>query len=70
MTSQEFKVIRNELGLSQSQLASIMGLAGKQAVSAIESGRRMPTKIHAAFIHFILLVRKNKIYTEMTQSTK
>ena len=52
MTSQEFRAIRSQLGLTQAELAEIMGMP-KQSVSRIERGERQPTKIIAAFMRYI-----------------
>ena len=49
MTSQEFKTIRQQLGLTQAELAETMGMT-QQAVSRIERGERQPTKQQWAFI--------------------
>lgn len=51
MTSQEFKDIRTQLGLTQAELGKIMGMT-QQAIHLIE-GKRSPTSIHEAFILFI-----------------
>lgn len=52
MTSEQFRNIRSQLGLTQSQLAGLMGMT-KQSVSRIECGERPPTKMMAAFINYI-----------------
>ena len=49
MTSAEFKQIRQQLGLTQAELAETMGMT-QQAVSRIERGERQPTKQQWAFI--------------------
>lgn len=49
MTSAEFRAARLRLGLTQAELAEIMGM-GQPQIALIESGRRQPTKIHAAFM--------------------
>ena len=57
MTSQEFAQIRKELGLTQKELAAIMGCEF-QAISRIER-ERQPTRLQAAFLRFIADSRKN-----------
>jgi DNA-binding transcriptional regulator YiaG len=52
MTSDEFAAIRRQLGLSQVELARIMGI-GNGEISRIETGERKPTRLHAAFIRYI-----------------
>lgn len=52
MTSQEFKTIRQQLGLTQAELAETMGMT-PQAVSRIERGERQPTLQQAEFINHI-----------------
>lgn len=39
ISGERFKEIREELGLTQDQMAEVLFLYGKQAVSNIESGR-------------------------------
>ena len=51
MTSQQFAQLRRELGLTQKELAAIMGCEF-QAISRIERERR-PTRIQAAFLRYI-----------------
>lgn len=52
MISEQFRTIRRQLGLTQAQLAAIMGMT-KQSISRIECGERPPTKMMAAFIRYI-----------------
>lgn len=63
MTSQQFRTIRQHLGLTQAELAETMGMT-PQAVSRIERGERQPTKSMAAFLRYIEktgdCARKNK----------
>ena len=49
MQGQEFRKIRKALGLTQEELANIMGLY-QGNVSRIENGKRNPTKQQVAFI--------------------
>ncbi|NCD13696.1 MAG: XRE family transcriptional regulator [Bacteroidia bacterium] len=53
MTSQEFRAIRHQLGLTQAELAEIMGMP-ISSISRIERGERQPTKIMAAFARYVL----------------
>lgn len=46
---QEFRLKREQLGLSQTELARKMGML-PQAINRIENGERDPTNIHMAFI--------------------
>lgn len=57
MTSDEFRRLRISLGLTQAELADIMGMT-QPAVARIESGERKPTKLHAAFLRFIAAHQK------------
>ena len=52
MTSQEFRTIRLRLGLTQAELADLMGTYA-QHISRIESGDRQPTRMQATFIRYI-----------------
>ena len=54
MTGKRFKEIREQLGLSQEQLASILGLSGFKAVSNIETGFRNPSRLIAALMQVFL----------------
>lgn len=51
MTSQEFKVIRLRLGLTQTELGDLMGMT-QQSVQRVES-KRQPTRVHEAFIRLV-----------------
>lgn len=44
MKGAEFKAIREQLDLTQSELAEVLCLSGKTAVSNIETGFRNPSK--------------------------
>lgn len=48
ISGNEFKAIREELGLSQEELAEVLCLSGKQAVSNVETGLRNPGKLMSA----------------------
>lgn len=56
MTSEEFRAIRRRLGLTQAELADLMGTRA-QHISRIECGDRQPTRLQAAFIRYIAATR-------------
>ena len=56
MTSEEFRAIRVQLGLTQSELAVLMGTYA-QHISRIERGDRAPTRQQAAFVRYIAATR-------------
>ncbi|HAR43295.1 MAG TPA: hypothetical protein DCS07_11815 [Bdellovibrionales bacterium] len=45
MTGDEFRKIREQLGLSREEMAELIGLSGYNAVSNIELGLRNPSKL-------------------------
>lgn len=45
MKGTEFKIMRESLGLTQEELAEILCLSGKHAVSNIETGFRNPSML-------------------------
>ena len=49
MTGKNFREIRKSLGLTQEELATIMGLY-QGNISRLENGKRNPTKQQVAFI--------------------
>lgn len=51
MTSAEFRAIRAQLGISQAELARLMGLTARE-INRIEIARN-PTRLQAAFIKHI-----------------
>ena len=55
MTSTEFRQVRLRLGLTQAELADLMGTR-PQHISRIETDRQ-PTRLHAAFIRYIAAAR-------------
>jgi len=62
MTGKEFKEIREQLGLSQEQLSTILCLSGFKAVSNIETGFRNPSRLMAALMQvFIALPEKRSL---------
>ena len=56
MTSEDFRALRLQLGLTQAELADLMGTR-PQHISRIECGDRQPTRLHAAFIRYIAATR-------------
>lgn len=54
MTGKQFKAAREKLELSQDQLAQILGLSGKQAVSNIETGLRNAGKLAASVLQLLV----------------
>ena len=55
MTSEEFRQLRDRLGLSQAELGRLMGLHARE-ISRIETYRQ-PTRVQAAFIKHIAAAR-------------
>ena len=53
MSSLRFKAIRENLGLKQEELAQVLGLSGKTAVSNIETGVRNPSKLAMAVLEIL-----------------
>ena len=53
MNSDEFRRIRQHLGLTQLEIAEYLGVV-QPAISRIESGRRQPTTQHAAAVRMLL----------------
>jgi DNA-binding XRE family transcriptional regulator len=49
----KFKAIRENLGLNQDELAQVLGLSGKTAVSNIETGVRNPNKLAMAVMEIL-----------------
>jgi len=52
MTSQEFKAIREQIGLTPTELGRLMAMTYHE-IHRIENGVRQPTAKHAAFIRYI-----------------
>jgi len=59
MQGQEFRKIRKALGLTQEELATIMGLY-QGNISRLENGKRNPTKQQVAFISMLHKQRKEE----------
>ena len=61
MTSEDFRLIRLQLGLTQAELAELMGTR-PQHISRIECGDRQPTSQQAAALRLVeLLVACRKV---------
>lgn len=54
MNGKQFKASREKLELSQDQLAQILGLSGKQAISNIETGLRNPGTLAASVLRLLV----------------
>ena len=52
MTSEQFRQIRSQLGLTQAELADLMGTHA-QHISRIECGDRKPTRQQAAALRLV-----------------
>ena len=55
MTSEEFRQLRDRIGLSQAELGRLMGLHARE-ISRIETDRQ-PTRLQSAFIRHIAAAR-------------
>lgn len=53
MSPLKFKAIREKLGLKQEELAQVLGLSGKTAVSNIETKVRNPSKLAMAIMSIL-----------------
>lgn len=53
MSSPRFKKLREQLELTQEELAEVLGLSGKQAISNIETGVRNPSKLSMAILEIL-----------------
>lgn len=67
MSSAKFKKIRENLELTQEEIAQVLGLSGKKAVSNIETGVRNPSKLALAIMEILneLSPRKSKELIEL-----
>ncbi len=50
MKGDEFRAIREHLGLSREEMAELLGLSGYSAVSNIEIGHRNPSQLAAMLL--------------------
>lgn len=53
MKGTEFKMIREELGLTQEQLSEVLCLAGKKVISNIERGSRNPSLLTVVLMRLL-----------------
>jgi len=67
VSSAKFKKIRENLELTQEEIAQVLGLSGKKAVSNIETGVRNPSKLALAIMEILneLSPRKSKELIEL-----
>lgn len=60
MKGLEFKAMRESLGLTQGELAEVLCLSGKKAVSNIETGRRNPSMLSYVCLRLLCDLPKTK----------
>ena len=53
MSPAKFKQIREHLGLTQTDLAELLGLSGKMPISHFETGFRTPSPLIVAFMSYL-----------------
>ena len=53
MNGSEFKKLRHKLGLTQEELAIVLGLSGKQVICNIEIDIRKPSKLVAMILKYL-----------------
>lgn len=53
MSSARFKATREKLGLTQEEIAQVLGFSGKTAISNIETGLRSPSKLALAVLEVL-----------------
>ncbi|HWU44147.1 MAG TPA: helix-turn-helix domain-containing protein [Bdellovibrio sp.] len=53
MSSAKFKATREKLGLTQEEVAQVLGFSGKTAISNIETGVRSPSKLAMAVLEVL-----------------
>ncbi len=62
ITGKRFKEIREELVLTQDQMAEVLGMSGKQAICNIESGRANAGTLMSALMEaFVELPEKHSV---------
>jgi len=61
------KKVRSKFGLTQKQMAKVMGMA-QPTLARIESGKRAETKGHIAHIHAIDLLYENCLMDTLINS--
>ena len=65
MKGQEFKNIRTRLGLTQEELADVLGLSGKKAIGNIETDFRQPSVLTIIVMLFLDNLESGKARTMM-----
>ena len=72
MKGTEFKKIREDLGLTQEDLAEVLCLSGKTAVSNIETGFRNPNLLAVVLMRVLssLPTKKSKELQELLISSR
>jgi len=63
MTSDEFRALRKKMRLTQTRLASLMGMP-QSAVARIEAGTRQPTRQQAACIIMLFFLVERGLLDE------
>lgn len=53
MSPKHFKEIREQLGLTQPELANLLGLSGKMPISHFETGFRTPSPLISAVMSYL-----------------
>lgn len=53
MSPKQFKETREQLGLTQDELAQVLGLAGKKSISHLETGFRTPSPLIGAVMSYL-----------------
>lgn len=69
MSPKQFKETREKLGLTQSELAELLGLSGKMPISHFETGFRTPSPLISAVMSYLgsLSERKAQEFIEEFQ---
>lgn len=60
MSPKKFKSIREKLGLTQPELAALLGLSGKAPISHFETGFRTPSPIFSAVMTYMESLSERK----------
>lgn len=64
MTSQDFAASRQTMGLSQTELAALMGMR-QQHISRIEAGHRQPTIQQADHMAALMVLHRHGLLGEL-----
>ena len=66
MSPKQFKETREKLGLTQAELANLLGLSGKAPISHFEIGFRIPSPLISAVMTYLgsLSERKSQEFIE------